>query len=923
MEREFPKGSEWRKWDLQVQTILDDEYIELSSYSENLKKDYPDQWADFVGRVGLESDAIKFDSKEYFFGDAKDSEKTRADNYAKNLISFIEAFHGEECCIALTDHNYDHPYLLDSAHNAAKNSRVGVLCGVEINVQGVHMLVIFSRPPYSKTTFSDGIRTFLSRINVINRKSNGTLTVCNQSYTEVLREVNDLDAVVIYPHCNSSNGLFQEKGKTDRTHLADQFNFSEFNILQSKNRDSCDSLAAYLESRNGSLKSGYCFTLATDARCLKDVLRPDKDGNFTWIKANPDFEGLRQIAFEHDLRVRLQAAKPEEKAGYQVIDRVELSVDQIYNEKIELNQGLNSIIGGRSTGKSILLSAIAMKLKTEKPVQFPNKKDYGDFVRKISSGITIHWKDGAINDGREIEFFQQGYMYEIARDSRRLSEIVQDILRQKGNGHLIEALQSSKAETKKAISIALNDLFRVIDDLKRKDAEKSERGDRQGIEDEIKRLIDERQTLNSEELTVDEIGAYQAIEEEIESYRRGLEAFEKDKQYIARLKGASLFREDVIYEFSGLSGAVRLSILGVLDGIKAAAEAKWRSALDDVISEMQKSEIELTNRMVAAQADPVFVKVARVYRDSVQLNEFEEKIKIQKQKLYEISVIEGVLDELSKQKEELINAVLDLHFKYFSVHREMEVKLSDRQDGLEIKAIARFNNSRYCEVLVSALNQQGAANQKLAGFQYKDEEGYQLHIKDLFSKLIANELTLKAGYSSQSLLLSIMPDCFYELVFDLVYEGDGFNHMSDGKKAFVVLKLLLDFSDKGCPIFIDQPEDDLDNRSIYADLVQYLKRKKAVRQIIVATHNPNIVVGADSELVIVANQNGIKTENQNGKKFEYLGGSLESSKAFDPRCRFVLQAQGIREHVCSVLEGGDKAFTLREKKYAIGRGRAS
>jgi predicted ATPase len=101
-----------------------------------------------------------------------------------------------------------------------------------------------------------------------------------------------------------------------------------------------------------------------------------------------------------------------------------------------------------------------------------------------------------------------------------------------------------------------------------------------------------------------------------------------------------------------------------------------------------------------------------------------------------------------------------------------------------------------------------------------------------------------------------MSQCLHEVTFDLIYENDNFFQMSDGKKAFVVLKLLLDFSNKECPILIDQPEDDLDNRSIYKELVEYLKKKKKERQIIVATHNPNVVVTADSEEVIVANQHG-------------------------------------------------------------------
>ena len=152
--------------------------------------------------------------------------------------------------------------------------------------------------------------------------------------------------------------------------------------------------------------------------------------------------------------------------------------------------------------------------------------------------------------------------------------------------------------------------------------------------------------------------------------------------------------------------------------------------------------------------------------------------------------------------------------------------------------------------------------------------------------------------------MAILTECFYSISYDLIYEEDKFTHMSDGKKAFVVLKLLLDFSDKKCPILIDQPEDDLDNRAIYRDLVQYLKKKKIQRQVIVATHNPNIVVGSDSELVIVANQHGVKSENKDSKKIAYKSGSLENTKPVDAQNPIVLDAQGIREHVCVILEGG-------------------
>ena len=124
--------------------------------------------------------------------------------------------------------------------------------------------------------------------------------------------------------------------------------------------------------------------------------------------------------------------------------------------------------------------------------------------------------------------------------------------------------------------------------------------------------------------------------------------------------------------------------------------------------------------------------------------------------------------------------------------------------------------------------------------------------------------------------------------------------------------------DKKCPILIDQPEDNLDNRAIYNELVKYIKKKKRERQIILVTHNPNIVVGADSEEVIVANQNGKNAPNENGIKFQYVFGSLENSKKrVNQMGQAILKCCGIREHVCDILEGGEDAFRDRENKYGF------
>ena len=79
----------------------------------------------------------------------------------------------------------------------------------------------------------------------------------------------------------------------------------------------------------------------------------------TWIKADPTFEGFKQILFEPEDRVCICDSKPEYKYDYDVIDRVELNSANTWHQTIYLNQNLNSIIGGRSTGKSTLLASLA------------------------------------------------------------------------------------------------------------------------------------------------------------------------------------------------------------------------------------------------------------------------------------------------------------------------------------------------------------------------------------------------------------------------------------------------------------------------------------------------------------------------------------------------------------------------------------
>lgn len=276
--------------------------------------------------------------------------------------------------------------------------------------------------------------------------------------------------------------------------------------------------------------------------------------------------------------------------------------------------------------------------------------------------------------------------------------------------------------------------------------------------------------------------------------------------------------------------------------------------------------------------------------------------------------LEKEKENLHKNYVALFDNIILLNNKYYDETKKLADFIKQKEGGVEISAKSDFATDRIISTLEKCINKTYGEGKKLKDFKGKKQDDFITFFRSLFLNIDNGTVKLTKDTSLQSLLTSLLAINYYSITYKVKYEGDDLEAMSEGKKAFIILRLLLDFDDSVWPILIDQPEDDLDNRAIYTDLVTYLRDKKTKRQIILVTHNPNIVVGADSELVIVANKHGSKNENPDKIKFCYYGDTLESS-FIDNEERTVLYKQGIKEHICEILEGGDAAFKLREKKY--------
>lgn len=130
-------------------------------------------------------------------------------------------------------------------------------------------------------------------------------------------------------------------------------------------------------------------------------------------------------------------------------------------------------------------------------------------------------------------------------------------------------------------------------------------------------------------------------------------------------------------------------------------------------------------------------------------------------------------------------------------------------------------------------------------------------------------------------------------------QGDRYrpiNQGSPGQRSAAVLSFLMSFGDE--PLLLDQPEDDLDNALIYSLVVQGIRENKTRRQLIVSTHNANIVVNGDAEYVV---------------PMRYCNGGIDAELA----AAGGLQEESVRRRICEIMEGGTEAFKTRYRKVIL------
>lgn len=762
----------------------------------------------------------------------------------------------------------------------------------------------------------------------------------------------------------------------------------------------------------------------SDAHSEKELeSRPDL-ARYCWIKADPIFEGLKQIIYEPEERVYIGKSPPKSKNDAKIIDRIEIknSNNWFEDKPILLNKDLISVIGEKGAGKTALVDFIALTsgdfdIKEGDPGSFIFKalKSSKQIEETIeNSTITIFWRDGSSDSMtitedfkhyrnlKKVRYLSQSFIERKCRpeQAEELQKEVESIIFQyiplqdrMGQTTFIDlkkkktqGIQLRKSRCKEEIANFNSEIFNLEEEINSLEVKKEEKNK---LKNEIKQLGKQKPkpTTKEEKNIEKKLGLFNRrksqINEQIAVYKTQLNTIETISTKVEALKVyvdkqlmfikndlesiglVNLYEKlkfsvypDFNDELNNKKREIKIQVqelLGVEEVKEQIIEGEFKKSMmevdlskltNDYISKLPLSKIDELMSILETKSS-----LAEDKRKTIKI--FEEKIEKNYKRIYEL---EKSITDIEETKKPLLPEKIkerdEAYKNYFILLQEEKKVLEELYAPLKKKLdkedLGKKNKIEFFARI--ELNVEDFFNKadsiidfSRAGRYYRNTDLLFRKIKMISEKIEFTEtldiynliILLYKSFEEdennstnigEQLLRGRKKIDFYNWIFDISdfnvtysikYQGTNIELLSPGKKGIVLLLmyLVLD-TESSIPLIIDQPEENLDNKSIYPYLINYFKTAKKRRQIIVITHNPNLVINTDAEQIIVANFEAIP-HTQNAR-IRYISGAIENSFV-SKKAKIPIEKQGIKEHGIDILEGGPEAFRKREDRYEIER----
>jgi hypothetical protein len=724
--------------------------------------------------------------------------------------------------------------------------------------------------------------------------------------------------MTLAPHIDQEKGLLGAQGM----HVLNLFPHSEVAGLElgdEKLPEDYVGGGSELATRVADLRQAFYHS--------SDAYRIDEIGKrYTWLKlASPRIEALRQAFIASDSRIRIGYERCAEGGLSEIPDPPDVTMNKrpwLKSIKVsgkasffgasgegepgthfELSPDLTCIIGGSMTGKSTLLDGLRVHIDAS----LPQDGDVRKQVEARGKGRFLGGSAEVVLDcpGRDptaapheqwpAVFYTQTELQRLAQNPEAVEDILARLVATETQD--IGAREKRLVELDKELARAASRLAKLGDDL-----------------------ADAEQAFQRSQRAATELAAFSDA---------GVENLNRVSSDLRRWRGSATAATELASDVDSLLDSMATADLPEIedslanvfrDAGMAESETELRAHWDRVRDFLSSAKDELNAAKIVTQSITGILEVhERVIRvevdrelaarglDGARINQLQA-LNVQASLLgsYQanfnqvrnaLTAADGSFETLRAERQNLVDQQRDAFDRVIeTVHLQFDGQIAARRinDGREepldrfFRELSQRGITRWWNDLT---DEQRPTPDDLLEKLHAD------HLEDVWmSKAVQETFLVQLTPSKRRELASLRCRDRYVLEFKM---GDGsyrvLDYLSGGQQVNLLLSLLLETNDER-PLVIDQPEDELDNRFLFETMLPTLKRLKGRRQIIVATHNANIVVNGDADQVIQLEATADR-------------GHIARSGA--------IEEPAVRDAIVQTVDGGDEAFRLRRLKYGF------
>lgn len=835
----------------------------------------------------------------------KDKEFTYSGESTSFVGDYVSALKNASINVGIiTNHNKFDIEEYKAIRKAAKKQDIFILPGVELTVKeganGIHTLIVFNPDEWLENA-NNHIQTFLTAAfaTISNPENRNTKSIFDLKNVFDQLDAYGRDYFIVFAHVDQNSGLFSEcrGGLLESLAGFAPFRHRVLGLQKSRTRDNlgkfekcCGYLPALVEG--------------SDPKSISDIGKGDR---CTYLKIGEYSYAAIKFALQ-DYRDRVSESVPDNKHGF--IESISFQGGKFDGQTIMFSRELNTLIGIRGSGKSSILEAVRYVLGLTAQMD----KDYKESLVKnvFGSGgkatlnvIDKHGKHYSVSRilGERINVLDEtgndlninpislfdGVQYFGQKDLSSSAD--------HENG-LLEKLISGRIGQPSNLDNCVNELIKTVEcllDVSKIPQQMTEVTTQQTELEHKLSIFEEKgvaDKLKKQSGYATDTAKLDAVKNRIDTILRDIRtAFSKNSVVSSALDGySSDFNKDIFGDVSIALSSIDAQLAQI--GSCIVEIEKQRSGMDDLISRLKERIDSLADEFaeIKREIKDDTLDVDSFVKMTAELQKTKEKLKQLSEEASSKSKIEASFTKATRERNEALLAT-------YNAYKAETERINQNQTELKIEITFKGDREGFKAQLKNDFKGTGISDIKYQAIcdSFTD---YAAIIEDWIvcdgSKLkgivtpgeyVKLEDKLRGQYEE---LLNRQ----VENKVDIYYHGKLLRQHSIGQRASALILFILTQDDNDI-IFIDQPEDDLDNKVIYDEVITAIAQKKPYMQFIFATHNANIPVLGDSERVLVVEFQESRIDVAQGN----------------------IDLDSTHKQIVDIMEGGKEAFDKRQLIY--------